>query len=157
MRCLLKRIVTRINMIPVYIIPPARWWQRARYVLQEPVCIGGHCLPKGFETDGASVPRLLAVLGALLVLGAWNYSAIPLLIIGVLLMQVVVWFPPIGRYTLAAAVHDYLLTNSSRRRADREFLRVMVLLDIPPWRRWLMFIAVKIYSYLTAVWRFFSV
>ena len=60
----------------------------------------GFVIPKGFETDFASVPRLLHVL-----------------------------LPRMGRYTVASVVHDYIYRTPSlgytRYEADNIFLKQM--------------------------------
>ncbi|MCZ2828644.1 DUF1353 domain-containing protein [Modestobacter sp. VKM Ac-2986] len=77
-------------------------------------------VPAGFRTDFATVPR------------------------------VVVWLiPRFGRYTLAAVLHDWLVTVGllsgavSSRDADGLFRRVLAELDVPPVRRWLMWCGVR--------------
>jgi hypothetical protein len=77
-------------------------------------------IPAGFLTDFASVPRL------------------------------VVWLiPRFGRYTMAAVLHDWLVTTGlatgvvSSRDADGLFRRVLRELDVPPVRRWLMWTGVR--------------
>ncbi|MGY1845414.1 DUF1353 domain-containing protein [Modestobacter sp. SYSU DS0875] len=77
-------------------------------------------VPAGFRTDFASVPR------------------------------VVVWlFPQFGRFTLAAVLHDWLVTEGVRstvvsaRDADGLFRRVLRELGVPPVRRWLMWTGVR--------------
>jgi Protein of unknown function (DUF1353) len=77
-------------------------------------------VPAGFRTDFASVPR------------------------------VVVWLiPRFGRYTLAAVLHDWLVTAGiaggvvSPRDADGLFRRVLRELGVPPLRRWLMWCGVR--------------
>ena len=77
-------------------------------------------VPAGFRTDFASVPR------------------------------VVVWLiPRFGRYTLAAVLHDWLVTEGisggavSPRDADGLFRRALRELDVPPLRRWLMWCGVR--------------
>jgi len=77
-------------------------------------------VPAGFRTDFASVPR------------------------------VAVWlFPRFGRYTLAAVLHDWLITVGlttrviDSRDADGVFRRVMAELHVPPVRRWLMWAGVR--------------
>lgn len=101
----------------VRIILPKTWLEKTRYEFLEPVNICGHIIPKGFITDGATVPRFF-----------W-----PL-------------FPPVGRYFLAAALHDYLLTRFGRKYSDREFLKAMVALSISACIRWTMYGAVRLYS-----------
>ena len=77
-------------------------------------------VPAGFRTDFASVPRL------------------------------VVWLiPRFGRYTLAAVLHDWLVTTGldsgavSSRDADGLFRRVLREQGVPPLRRWLMWAGVR--------------
>jgi hypothetical protein len=77
-------------------------------------------VPAGFRTDFASVPR------------------------------VVVWLiPRFGRYTMAAVLHDWLVTTGmtsgavSSRDADGLFRRVLHEEGVPPVRRWLMWTGVR--------------
>ena len=77
-------------------------------------------VPAGFPTDFASVPR------------------------------VVVWLVPrFGRYTPAAILHDWLVSEGldagvvSARDADGIFRRVMRELGVPVVRRWLMWAGVR--------------
>jgi hypothetical protein len=77
-------------------------------------------VPAGFLTDFATVPR------------------------------VVVWLiPRFGRYTLAAILHDWLVTQGLRtgvvtsREADGIFRRVMRESGVPVLRRWLMWCGVR--------------
>ena len=77
-------------------------------------------VPAGFPTDFASVPR------------------------------VVVWLiPRFGRYTLAAVLHDWLVSEGldtgvvSARDADGIFRRVMREQGVPVVRRWLMWAGVR--------------
>ena len=83
-------------------------------------------VPAGFRTDFASVPR------------------------------VVVWlFPRFGRYTMAAVLHDWLVTEGlagglvSARDADGLFRRVLREEGVPPLRRWLMWTGVRWGALLT--------
>ena len=77
-------------------------------------------VPAGFRTDFASVPRAAGWL-----------------------------FPTFGRYTLAAVLHDWLVTEGltggvlSSRDADGLFRRVLRELGVVPVRRWLMWTAVR--------------
>ncbi|WP_051560463.1 DUF1353 domain-containing protein [Marinobacterium jannaschii] len=104
-------------MIAVEINLPGSWQERPRYRLIRPLTVLGRTIPAGFETDGATVPRLL-----------WSL------------------FPPVDRYLSAAILHDYLLTQAEREFADWAFLHAMAELNIKPWRRWSMFLAVRAYS-----------
>lgn len=77
-------------------------------------------VPKGFVFDGASIPRI-----------AWS-------IIG----------GPFGPYADAAALHDCAYRMSdiamTRLEADRMFAAAMADLRITPWRRHVMYRAVRI-------------
>ena len=82
-------------------------------------------VPKGFVTDLASVPRF------------WWW-----------------WFPPAGDYAAAATVHDWFYRNSvgiSRFLADALFRDLMAALKVPLWKRWLMWMAVRLGS-----WRYWK-
>ena len=76
-------------------------------------------VPKGFETDFASVPR-----------GLWNL------------------FPPDGEYTQAAVLHDYLYNIKSRKRkeCDKIFDEGMKVLNVPYWKRALIYRAVRMFG-----------
>lgn len=84
-------------------------------------------VPKGFFTDGASVPRF-----------AW------------------VIFPPWGIYGQAAIVHDYLCIDLkldkngdnpnlllTQRQADKILYRAMKVADTPAWKRIIIYLAVR--------------
>jgi len=77
-------------------------------------------VPKGFVTDFASVPRLF-----------WRIV------------------PPWGVYSPAAVVHDYLYHNGalSRKESDRIFLKLMKRLDVPLWKRTVMYLAVRLFGW----------
>lgn len=79
-------------------------------------------IPSGFITDFASTPRILYPI-----------------------------FPPIGIYNKAAMVHDYLYSKEcllaiSRFKADLFFLQAMEVLEVPKWKRKLMYFAVRIFG-----------
>ena len=76
-------------------------------------------IPVGYETDLTTVPRLL-----------WSI------------------FPPNGRYAKAAIVHDYLYSNAigSKAFADEVFLEAMEVLNVPKWRRTLMYWTVRLFG-----------
>ena len=76
-------------------------------------------VPKGFETDYASVPRFL-----------WNI------------------IPPTGKYSRAAVVHDYLYRSqiTSRVVADAIFYEAMRALGVT-WRCWIMYMAVRLFGW----------
>lgn len=79
-------------------------------------------IPKGFITDGASIPKF-----------AWS-------IIG----------GPLGRYAAAAVVHDYLYHKKiySRSKADAIFLEAMGVLKVPWWKRRTMWLAVRMAGWI---------
>ena len=78
-------------------------------------------VPGGFETDGASIPRLLW----------WLYS-------------------PWGSYAKAAVIHDYLYRETCRPRieCDRIFLEAMAVLGVWWGRRHIIYRAVRMFGWL---------
>lgn len=80
-------------------------------------------VPKGHETDFASVPRAFWWL-----------------------------FPPDGKWTAAAIIHDYLCDTKgldgiySSEEAHKIFLEAMEVLDVPKWKRKTMYLAVKMFG-----------
>ena len=76
-------------------------------------------VPSGFVTDFASVPR-----------GLWNI------------------FPPHGKYSKAAVLHDYLYRCSvlSRKRCDEIFLTCMEVLGVPYMQRYAMYWGVRMFG-----------
>jgi len=79
-------------------------------------------VPEEFETDFASTPRIL-----------WPI------------------FPPTGKYTAAAVVHDYLYRRGAVQRvvADAVFLAAMKELGVARWRRGIMYAAVRLFGWLS--------
>lgn len=112
--------LTPLSMVvPVEILHPDKWWKRTRYRIMKPIDAAGVQIASGKITDGASVPRLL-----------W-----PL-------------FPPVGRYLIAAAVHDHLLeAGVPWRIANRKFKQILVESTIPRWRRRMMVAGVSIWGF----------
>ena len=158
-----------MDRVKLEVIPPQKWWHRPTYRLVEDVEVAGHRVPAGFETDGATVPRGIAVTAGLLALlchflgSDWGTITFVLVAIGV------IYFPPVGRYLKAAIVHDWLLEGwpgdgqvrpdlrerlnqlaedayRQRRLIDKEFRQVMRLLAIAAWRRVVMYRAVRLNS-----------
>jgi len=74
-------------------------------------------IPFGFVTDCASVPR-------------WLWSVIP----------------PIGRYTKAAILHDYLYRKGifTKEQADLIFFEAMKILNCEVWKRNAMYAGVRV-------------
>lgn len=104
--------------INVKIILPEGKLDKTRYILLDDFEFSGVLVPKGFITDGATIPRIF-----------W-----PIL-------------PPVHRYFPAAIVHDFCLTQTSRKLADLEFKIALKKLNISKFRRILMHSAVRAYSY----------
>jgi len=74
-------------------------------------------VPKGFETDFASVPR-----------GLWNI------------------LPPDGFYTQAAVLHDFMCAHPElylKSKADFVFYEAMGVLGVPWFNRIIMYLAVR--------------
>lgn len=78
-------------------------------------------VPEGFITDFASVPRPFWLI-----------------------------FPPDGKYTAAAVVHDYLYHTQTRTRKESDliFLEAMEVLEVPWIKRKLMYRAVRLGGWL---------
>lgn len=87
-------------------------------------------IPRGFLTDGASVPRAF-----------WSL------------------IPPWGEHGQAAILHDYLCEYSytikdglineiDRKAVDKIFLEALKVLKVSRFKRYLMFYAVRTYSFL---------
>lgn len=80
-------------------------------------------VPEGFSTDLASIPRIFTRV-----------------------------LPVNDSHRLAAVVHDYLyslrgkLPNAhlTRKTADRVFLEAMEATEVPVWKRWAMYNAVRV-------------
>jgi len=92
------------------------------WVLDEPLHFEGQIsvtVPAGFVTDFASVPRIPL---AYLLTGDTVHAA--------------------------AVVHDYLYQTHlcSRAEADEIFYEAMAATDVPAWRRWLMYRAVRMFG-----------
>lgn len=106
----------------------SRLWRVERsftyYLGSEENPSGKITVPKGFITDFASVPRAFWWL-----------------------------FPPDGQYTQAAVLHDYLYFKafSSRKWADEIFYEAMGVLEVPWWKRKLMYRAVRLFGWIP--WR----
>ena len=91
------------------------WW------LVAPFSYGETRIPRGFETDFASVPRVFQN-----VLGSW------------------------GKYGPAAIVHDWLYWTQrcARLTADDTLLEAMVALTVPTWQMALIYKAVREFGWI---------
>lgn len=87
-------------------------------------------VPRGFVTDFASIPRFARII-----------------------------IPKLGRYSKAAVIHDWLyrrpvietgfgLTYLSRKTSDQVFRDGMAELGVTPWKRFLMYWAVRMFGFL---------
>lgn len=81
---------------------------------------------KGFITDFASVPRPFWIV-----------------------------VPPDGQYSQAAVLHDYLYrmqkvgrNRRSRKECDQIFLEAMSVLNVPLWKRRIMYRAVRMFGWI---------
>lgn len=76
-------------------------------------------VPENFYTDFASIPRIF-----------WTI------------------LPPDGEYTQAAVLHDFLYRNHIRSRAEADaiFLEAMTVLEVPEWKRDVMYWAVRTFG-----------
>ncbi len=74
-------------------------------------------VPPGFITDFASIPRMF-----------WKI------------------LPKWGKYGNAAVIHDYLYATKekSRKKSDKIFLEGMMVLNVPAWKRYAMYYAVRL-------------
>jgi hypothetical protein len=79
------------------------------------------CVPIGFVTDFASIPRFLWWL-----------------------------FPKWGKYGNASVIHDYLYSTRlrSRREADAIFYEGMIVLQTPRWQARLIYLAVRWFGWI---------
>jgi len=100
------------------VILPGNWRGVVKYRLHEDVFIAGYRVPSGFATDGASTPR-------------WAWPV----------------FPPIGRYLVAAIVHDHALENGlGWDTSNALFKLVLQDLGIRGWRRHVLHGAVVLHG-----------
>jgi hypothetical protein len=81
-------------------------------------------VPKGFVTDFATVPRILQFV-----------------------------FPPMGKYGIAALIHDYLCVEKTvtRKQADQIFYDLMKKHHVKPWKAATMYAAARLYAIVTGV------
>lgn len=110
------------NNIKLEWIRPTESKSLALFKLSEPLSVLGHTIPSGFVTDGASVPV--------------GFRSI---------------FNPLGKAFPAAILHDYLLTNKSRKLADKIFLQALEQCGVGTGRRRLMYWAVRITSRIKGI------
>lgn len=100
-------------------LPDGRWTLLADLCFDSPT-LGRVCVPAGFITDFASVPRLPFVF--------WFYG---------------------DRARKAAVIHDYLYQSATvpRSVADQVFSEAMAALGMAPWTRGPMWAAVRLFGW----------
>jgi hypothetical protein len=114
----MKHIEVDRDNLCVEILPNGRWCE-----LQEDLELwfGNYriIVPKDFQTDFASVPRLF-----------WSI------------------IPPMGKHTIAAVVHDYLYHTAevSRKKADQIFYWLMRYYGVGKLRALVMYYMVRIFG-----------
>lgn len=113
-----------VKVPPLKIMGDGRWELAGILVYESDLTILQIVILEGFETDLASIP-----------------SWVPEFLI-----------PRNGRHRAAAIVHDYLCRNPTleeRSLADQIFLEAMKVDDVPGWRRYAMYYAVR----SVTIWR----
>lgn len=97
-----------------------RWMLTEDFQYWSPLMPAGHELivvPSGFVCDLASIPQIAHSV-----------------------------MPKHGRHTWAAVVHDWLYhcRFPDRKTADRIFLEAMTVMRVEAWRKWVMYLAVRL-------------
>jgi hypothetical protein len=145
-------------MYPLLFIPPDRFWQLPKVRVTADFFVLGVCIPSGFESDGASIPRAMPLYGLLFVLLAhvvspWFYvlAFICLLALGV--------FPRFGLSIKAALLHDYELKQDVNNwwPAGVRFLQQMLMDGVPKVIALLAWFFVTVYQIFFAVIRWCKV
>ena len=142
-----------------------------RFRLRQPLTFFWHGLEirvdSGFVTDLASIPTTIFLLVSAALVLAGRYTGIDwLLLAGVALVLVSALLPKLGRQNEAAVIHDaiyqrkYSAVNTEddvhiygipRGVADRIFFDGMAVMNVKPWKRRLMYWAVRLGGW--ASWR----
>lgn len=97
--------------------PVVEWIGPRRWLLHQPLTLGGFTVPAGFDTDGGSIPRILWWL-----------------------------FAPTGIYFSATILHDYFYRTKivSRSAADRVFREQVIASQASEIVAWAFWLAVRI-------------
>ena len=109
------------DTVVVKFIPAKKWYRRAKWELVEVYTSDNKevNVPKGFITDGASIPFIARM-----------------------------WFSPTGRYFGAAIVHDYIIvTEQDWKKANKQFKQELNALGIGKVRKVLLLAAVKTWGW----------
>lgn len=137
------------SSIPVEIILPNKWYQSVRYRLLSNIHLNGYVIPEGFISDGASVPKVCAVLGYLGVLASLYFDCDWGVLFGAAVAVFVTYLPPVGRYFLAAVLHDFKLEKGHGwKDSNKAFRWAMYHLNIAQVIRVVMSCAVATYGFI---------
>lgn len=108
--------ISQVKVIPTDIILPDHWKGKAFYRLRMDFDILGTLVPRYYTSDGASVPRVF-----------WSL------------------YPPVGRYLLAAILHDWKLDQQHGwKESNDAFDEAMRLIGIVRRRHWVIMSAVRL-------------
>ncbi len=113
------------NLVVAKFIPADKWWRRAKWELTVSIISLNKkvVVPKGFVTDGASIPLWARML-----------------------------FSPTGRYFSAAIIHDYIIvTEQNWNKANDQLEAELDLLNIKSWRKNLMLFGVRLWAYFLRI------
>jgi hypothetical protein len=113
-----------LNSVVLTPLPDGRNWRLDKALLFQPAFGSIIRVPMGFVTDLASTPQIVWVL-----------------------------FPPHGRYTPAAIVHDMMYRHhlGTRAQADAYFLEGMAACGVGRCARWTIYLAVRAFGWVP--WR----
>lgn len=139
-------------------IPPDRFWQFPKIRVTADFVVMGVRIPAGFESDGASVPRALPLVGFLFVFLAhvfsfWFYFP------AIICLLALAVFPRFGLSIKAALLHDYELQKNidSWWVAGVRFRMQMLTDGVPKCIVWLAWLFVTMWQSFFALMRFFGV
>ena len=155
-----------IEEITITMLAKKTMFEVTKYRLEKPFTLAGVDVPKGFKSDGATIPRWVCLIGWVVCLGC--YIAVTLnptvlfiilssilFVFGTTIICIPIIFPRIGKYVKGAFVHDYHLeeiaptpTYENRKKADKVFLDSLRELNIHKARMYPMFWAVRIFGIL---------
>lgn len=147
---------SRMNSGRFVFVPPEKFWHLPKILVTEDFLVLGVMIPKGFESDGASVPRALPLLGLLCValghcLLAWFY------VLAVIFLLALAVFPRFGLSINAALLHDYLLQKNINNwwQAGVLFYRQMLIDGVPKAIAWLAWFFVTVWQFYFSLRRYF--
>jgi hypothetical protein len=144
-------------LVDIRVIPKKRWYHSQFYQTLNSLNFLGHTIPKGFVSDGVTVPRWISLVGLLLLFLSfglhsfgYGYHSYYTGIFGSISILVPMVFPKVGNYMYAAFLHDFLYSKKQYSRAycDLMFLNALKMLGIPKWRRSIMYAAVRAFGWI---------